>query len=115
LTNLAETSKESTVAIKELEKFLSAGSATFTNADAKIEKFVNSTVNASEELAETLKQLRLILIKVNKGEGTAGRIINDGRLYENLLENTQQLELLLEELQTLTTKWRDKGVGVKLK
>lgn len=57
----------------------------------------------------------MILEKVNNGQGTAAKLINDGRLYENLLENTQQLQVLLEEIRAFTAKARDKGVPIKIK
>ena len=41
--------------------------------------------------------------------------VNDGRLYENLLENTQQMKVLLEELEAFMAKSREKGVPIKLK
>ncbi|GAG85025.1 unnamed protein product, partial [marine sediment metagenome] len=66
------------------------------------------------ELSKTLAELRLILEKVNNGQGTAAKLINDGRLYENLLENTQQMQVLLEELRALIAKYREKGIKVKL-
>jgi len=57
----------------------------------------------------------VIFEKVNSGEGSAAMLVNDGRLYENLLENTQQMQVLLEELRAFTAKSRDKGLPIKLK
>jgi hypothetical protein len=52
----------------------------------------------------------VVLEKINEGEGTAGRLINDGKLYENLLENTEQLQILLEDLIPVIEKLKEKGV-----
>jgi phospholipid/cholesterol/gamma-HCH transport system substrate-binding protein len=68
-------------------------------------------VSTSDEIGQAVKQLRGALVKVNEGEGTAGRLLNDGRLYENLLESTNQLNVLLKDLKTLTEKARTKGLG----
>ncbi len=97
LTNLSDASKQATQTLKELQEFLTAGT------------------DASEELSKALAELRLILEKVNSGQGTAARFINDGRLYENLLENTQQMQVLLEELRAFMAKSRDKGLPIKIK
>jgi len=54
------------------------------------------------------------LEKVNNGQGSAARLINDGTFYENLLENTEQLKALLEEMKSFVADWRDKKIGVTL-
>jgi hypothetical protein len=59
--------------------------------------------------------LRLILEKINNGQGTAASFINDGRLYENLLENTQEMEVLIQDLKGLVAEYRKKGIKVKIK
>jgi len=97
LANLSDASKQATQTLEELQKFLASG------------------VNTSEEISKTAVELRLILEKVNNGQGTAAKLINDGRLYENLLENTQQMQLLLEELESFIAKAREKGLQIKLK
>ncbi|MHC4570564.1 MAG: MlaD family protein [Planctomycetota bacterium] len=91
LANLTDASKQVAQTLKEFQEFFTAGT------------------NTSEELSKTLAELRLILEKVNNGQGTAAKIINDGRLYENLLENTQQMQVLLEELKALIAQYRKKG------
>jgi len=96
LANVSEATKQAKQTMEELQGFFTAGT------------------DASAELSKTLAKLRLILGKVNNGQGTAARFINDGQLYENLLENTQQMQVLLKELKALITKYREKGIKVKL-
>jgi len=97
LANLSDASKQATQTLKELQEFFTAGT------------------DAGAELSKALAELRLILEKVNSGQGTAAKLINDGRLYENLLENTQQMQVLLEELKAFMAKSRDKGLPIKVK
>lgn len=104
LANLADASEHAEATIEEFRQFAASGNKTFT-----------AMVGTSEELSKSAAQLRLILEKINSGEGSAGRIINDGRLYENLLENSQQMEVLLEELKSFVSEAREKGLRVKLK
>ena len=96
LANLSDVSKQATQTLEELQKFFAAA------------------VNTSEEASKTVAELGLILEKVNNGQGTAGKLINDGRLYENLLENTQQLEVLMQDLKEFVAEYRKKGIKVKL-
>ena len=104
LANLAKASQNADEAVEEFRKFAAAGTKTFT-----------SIVETSEELSKATSQLRLILEKVNNGDGSAARFVNDGRLYESMLENTQQIQMLLEELKSFIAEARDKGVPLKLK
>ncbi len=97
LANLSDASERATRMLDELQKFLAAG------------------VDTSEEISRTAAELRLILEKINDGQGTAGSFINDARLYENLLENTEEMEVLLKDLKKLVNEYRKQGVKVKLK
>ncbi len=115
LANLAEASEQAKQTIEEFQKFAVAGTSTLKNADAKAETIVAAVVDTSEELSKATSKLRLILEKVDSGQGTAARLINDGRFYENLLENTQQMQVLLEEFKSFIDQARDKGVPIKLR
>ncbi len=97
LANLSDTSKRAAEALKEFQEFSAAALST------------------SEELSKTAAELRVILEKINNGQGSAAKFINDGRLYENLLENTEQLQALLEDLRSFMIESRKKGLPIKVK
>jgi len=115
VANLTEASEQAKETIQEFRKFAIAGTTTLKSVDAKTEELVVAMVDTSEEVSKVAAQLRLILEKINSGQGSAARLINDGRFYENMLENTQQIQLLLEELKSFVAQARDKGVPIKLK
>jgi phospholipid/cholesterol/gamma-HCH transport system substrate-binding protein len=97
LANLSEGTKQSIETLKKIQEFTAAGNAAF------------------EQLSGALAELRAVLEKVDSGEGTAARLVNDGRLYEELLETTCQLKALLEEMKSFVAQSKDKGVPIKLK
>ena len=107
VTALVETSDE-------IKEFASAGTSTLHSIDTKADKLLLSLMDTSEQLSGTLGQLRSVLEKINSGDGTAGRLLNDGTFYENLLDNTMQLKALLEEMKAFIAEWRDKKIDVKL-
>ncbi len=116
LANLSEATKRATEALEEFRKFCAAGATVLKNTDVKTDKLVSSVVDTTEQLSKTIAELRVILEKVNTGQGTVARVVNDGRLYENLLANTQQMQVLLEELTAFTAKANEKGhLPIKLK
>jgi len=115
LAHLSDASNQATLALKDFQGLSAAGIMTLEKADIKLDKLVNTIVDTSAELSKTAAQLRLALEKINEGEGTAGRLVNDGKLYESLLENTEQLELLAQEMRAFIAHAREKGLPLKLK
>jgi ABC-type transporter Mla subunit MlaD len=113
LANLTESSKQASEALKEFKEFSSTAGAAIKNTQGQIEELMVAAVEASEELSKTSAELRLVLEKINTGQGSAARLINDGRLYENLLENSEQLEVLIEQLNSLVE--RNKALPIKVK
>ena len=98
----------------EIKQFAATGTSTLKSVDAKAEKLVAAMVETSEQLTSSMRELQLVLNKVNNGQGTAARLVNDGTFYENLLENTDQLQTLLEEMREFIAEWRDKKIDVKI-
>ncbi len=115
IANLTEASQGAKQTIEEFRKFAIAGTTALTNIDTKTEELIVAMVDTSEEIGKASAQMRLILEKINNGQGSVARLINDGRFYENLLEDTQQIQLLLEELKSFITQARIKGIPLKLK
>jgi ABC-type transporter Mla subunit MlaD len=95
LANLSEATSHAEQTVKQFQDFVAAGTAT------------------SEELTKAVTELRTILDKVNSGQGSLARLVNDGRFYENLLENTQQLQVLLEDLTSFIAEVNEKGLRSK--
>ncbi len=101
--------------LREFRLLAETGRTAIAGLDEKLDKAVAALTGAGEELGKTLSQMRLILIKVNEGDGTAGRFVNDGKLYESLLENTEQLSSVLKEIRAFIEQSRAKGLPLKLK
>jgi len=99
---------------EDIRKLATTGTKTLESVDEKAERLVVAMVDTSEQLSKAMSELNLILVKVNTGQGSAGKLINDGRFYENLLENTEQLQQLLEETKKFIEELREKGIKTKL-
>jgi len=115
LRQITETLDEATGTITEYRKLATTGTTTLKKVDVKVDQFVAGFVDASEQLSKATSQLRVILGKINNGDGTAARLLNDGRFYERMLENAEQMELLLQELNAFAAQAREKGFPIKLK
>jgi len=104
------TMEDARKAIEQFRQLATTGTDTLKSVDGKAERLVASLVDTSTEIGQTMSQLRLAMEKVNAGDGTAGRLINDARLYESLVETTFQLNVLLKDLKDLTSKISEKGL-----
>ena len=115
LANLSVATEQAMKALEKFQELSAAGTTILKNTDARTEKLVTAMLSTSDEFGMTVRQLRVILENVNSGQGTAGKLISDGRLYDSLLDNAQQLQELLGELKSFVAKARDKGLPIKLK
>jgi phospholipid/cholesterol/gamma-HCH transport system substrate-binding protein len=110
LANLSETTKQATETLREVQEFSAAGTETLKHADARVKELVLAIVDTTEELSQTIAGLRVLIEKVNDGQGTAGKLVNDGRLYESTLESSEQLQVLMDELRSLIRQIKAEGL-----
>ncbi len=54
---------------------------------------------------DTSLQLKRIIERLNLGEGSAGMILNDNKLYDNLVNSSEALEALLSDLKSHPKKY----------
>jgi phospholipid/cholesterol/gamma-HCH transport system substrate-binding protein len=80
----------------------------------KIREFSQSGTKTSEELGETLIDLRRILNKINDGQGTVGKLVNDDKLYNNMVDISEELKVAIEKLKKTLDKTSEKGIQVKI-
>jgi phospholipid/cholesterol/gamma-HCH transport system substrate-binding protein len=115
LANLSDATKQATVALKGLERFTDAGTTAFASASTDVKNVSNSLIETSMELNKTVVEVQRLVHKINEGQGSAGRFVNDASLYENLLDSSLELQQAMEELKLLLAQSREKGIPLKLK
>jgi phospholipid/cholesterol/gamma-HCH transport system substrate-binding protein len=115
LANLADASKQASEAIRQIKEAADAGKTMLQNADARTAQLATSLVATSDKLGEAMTNLNSVLDKINNGQGTAGKLLNDGRLYEQLLEDSKQLHLVLLDMKTFVNESTEKGISIRLK
>ena len=115
IENIDKTLEAAGPAINEFQKLAAEGQTTLKKADVHAEKLVTAIVDTSGELARSLSDLRAILGKVNSGDGSVARLLDDGKFYEGLLENAKQMEILLEEITAFVARAREHGLPIKIR
>lgn len=59
------------------------------------------------------EQLDGLLARINAGEGTLGRLMNDPTLYDQAREAAERLSLTLRDLQQMVRQVKEQGVELK--
>jgi phospholipid/cholesterol/gamma-HCH transport system substrate-binding protein len=113
IANLSEATKQATATLRSLEKFSDSGTTALASASADVRNVSNSLTETSMELNKTVVEIRKLVQKINAGQGSAGRFVNDPSLYENLLDSSLELQQAMEELKLLIAQSREKGIRFK--
>ena len=104
--DLREVSGEARATAKEVR-------AAVTDGREHMDELAEQIGGRVDQLADVLQQFQAAAAKVNSGEGTAGRLINDPRLYEALLDTARELNLVMTELKLLVQQWQEEGVSLR--
>lgn len=111
LAHLAEASEKATAAMDALKNLADSGQKTLGQADELTRKLIGD----ADQIAQLLTELQKTLQNVNRGEGTMGKLLNDPKLYNNLLQLTERMDLLIRDFRELTATWKKQGVNIRLK
>ncbi len=109
--NLEKTLKNLATASDDLTKFMKSANKTMANAD----ELTRQLITDAGEIGLMIKEFRKTAEKINSGKGTVAKMLNDPKLYNNLLEITTQLGQLTKDFRRLANKWEKSGVGIKIK
>jgi phospholipid/cholesterol/gamma-HCH transport system substrate-binding protein len=93
LKNLNTSSQQ--IASADLSKTIKNTDAMLINSNEAVKK-LDSTIAASKK---SMDELNTLLVKLNDGGGSLGKLINDKKLYDNLESTSKNLSLLLQDLR----------------
>lgn len=118
--------------LKELSARLREATAGADRLAAKVEKTVDNTEALTRQLqadlkavstkltddlertARVLQSVQAVAHNLESGQGTAGKLLNDPKLYEAMIDLVRQLNLASEDLRKLVKKWDEGGLKLKL-
>jgi phospholipid/cholesterol/gamma-HCH transport system substrate-binding protein len=75
---------------------------TMEKTNMTIDQAKASLIGVEETMAQatiTMTELKSIVEKMDNGDGTLGRMLNDESLYNNLSETTREMDLLLQDIR----------------
>ncbi len=114
LANFKTAAAATTEAMKDLKSMVGDVSTATKSASKRFDELMVHLTADADRMGQVLTSLHLAAVKIEKGKGTAGKLINDPALYESLLDASKQLQTTLDTLQELLEKWKTEGVKMKI-
>lgn len=74
---------------------------------------VRDFANMSNGVSEAVQDLRMVVGRVNDGEGTLGQLVTNPDLYNSITDAARRLEKALTEAQLLVEKYRKEGIPIQ--
>lgn len=76
-------------------------------------KLIASLTRASDQVSQSLAEIDALMRQAREGPGTAGRLMSNPDLYNNLNDAAQRLSSVLRQAQLLLEKVKQEGLDVK--
>lgn len=97
----------------DLNKVVAEAQGTVIDTRGHINQLAGTVNQQMDRVAATLQRLDSVATKVDKGDGSAGKFINDPRLYESLADTAAELHAATQDLRRLVRQWEEEGLPVK--
>jgi len=121
LASLATAADKANKAMDAIKEFADETRKSFVkaagSADAvgkRVDQLALKLIEDAEKISTLLATINRVALKLEKGEGTAGKLLSDPKLYNNLLEVTSQTKSMLKEFSDLVKTWKESGIKVKM-
>lgn len=88
---------------------------TSATAARRIDELTGKLIEDAEKISTLMATINRAATKIDSGQGTFGRLVNDPALYDSFVEATRQMGDLMKEFRSLVETWKTHGVKVDLK
>jgi phospholipid/cholesterol/gamma-HCH transport system substrate-binding protein len=120
LANLAAATAKAGEAMTEAKALMAKATVTVgdvsgaaKSASARFDELASRLIDDANRMGEVLTELDRAAVRINQGQGTAGKLINDPALYNNLVDITSQMKNTLLRFQELLDAWKKEGMKIK--
>jgi ABC-type transporter Mla subunit MlaD len=122
LANLAKATASANEAMTSMKLLATDAQKTFKDVgdvaqtgSQRMDDIAKRLVDDAQSLSALLDTLNKATTKIESGQGTLGLMVNDPKLYNNLVDAAKQMTLMLKDMQDLMDKWKQQGVPIKVK
>lgn len=86
-----------------------------TATATRFDQLASRLVEDADHLGKLLTALSKAADKLSTDEGTAGKLLTDPKLYNDLLDTAAQLKAALTALRELLQQWKTSGLTIRMK
>ncbi len=97
-----------------LDKLSVQAQGTLSKTQDHIDALAKQLNERLGQLASLLGSFQSVAGKIDKAQGTAGLLVNDPKLYQNMVDATKLLSLTVADVQRLVEQWEQEGITFKL-
>ena len=84
--------------------------ATVNDGRSELRKFSANLNQRMEQVALSLQHVQSVARKIDRGEGTAGQLVNDPKLYDSLADTAAEMNLMVRDMRRLIQQWEQEGI-----
>lgn len=114
-TDLEGLTTDAKVTMTDLRATVADVHTTVTRTNENVDRLSKQVGEDLDRLGNVFHQLEDTTAKINSGKGTAGLLINDPKLYDELAGTAKELNVVSKSLERLVDQWEHEGVSLKLK
>jgi phospholipid/cholesterol/gamma-HCH transport system substrate-binding protein len=115
IKNLRSTTDKLNTLADNLQTASATATVTIKGAGQDIDAMSKQVGDRLTQISAVLASVQSIMEKVDKGQGTAGQLVNDPKLYQSLTDTARELDKTVADLQRLIEQWEEEGVDLHLK
>jgi phospholipid/cholesterol/gamma-HCH transport system substrate-binding protein len=115
IANIRTTTDKLNNLADSLQNTTGAASSAFKDAQVRIDDLSKQVGDRLTQIAGLLTSVQSIAQKIDKGQGTAGQLVNDPKLYAALVDTSRELNETVTDLKRLIEQWEQEGVDLRLK
>ena len=112
--DLKDLSKQSSQTITDVRATVADVRTTIDRGGKHMDQTARNINTKIEQVGKLLEQFQSIAARVDRGEGTAGMLVRDPRLYDSLVSTANVLNEMMTDLRRLVQQWEQEGVSMKL-
>ena len=109
LANARKISESGVVTMQNVQAMSEQGKTTFAEAN----KMMQSFTNTADKLSSVAVKFDQAIAQLNSKNGTMGLMLNDNRLYEELVLSARRLTNTLDEMREVLDKVKKEGFKIK--
>jgi phospholipid/cholesterol/gamma-HCH transport system substrate-binding protein len=106
-------SKQASATMADVQGAVGDARKTIGNANGHLDELSKNINGRIDQIGKVLERFQAIATKVERGDGTAGKLVTDPRLYESMADTAADLRLMVADLRRLVQQWEQEGISFK--